>query len=144
MIQGFGSDMPQENPKWSPRGSPTEARRVQNGVPEGRRRSPMAQDQGQQRAKCHPKGFRESLLPLGARQVDARGVQGTQGRLVHGFASDFGPQKLPQGVPNGSKKRSNSVSKNIVVSDCVLGSNLTDLGAQKASLSGSGKGSKCV
>ena len=34
--------------------------------------SPMAQDGGQQGAKCHPKGLREALVPLGACQVDAR------------------------------------------------------------------------
>ena len=42
-----------------------EAWRVQNG-------GPMAQDGGQEGAKCDPKGLTEALAPLGARQVDAK------------------------------------------------------------------------
>ena len=65
--------MAQEYQKWSARGSQTEPRRVQNGVPEGPERHPMAQDVGQRGAQCHPKGLREFLVPLGARQVDIFG-----------------------------------------------------------------------
>ena len=61
----------QENRKCSPRGSTTEPRRVQNGVPEGPKWSPegpkwspMGQDGGQQGAQCHPKGLREAQVPL--------------------------------------------------------------------------------
>ena len=66
-----------------------------------------------------------------SRRQDAS--QGARGRLVHGFASHFGPQKAPKGVQNGGKKRTKSVSKNNFVSDHVLETNFIDLGVRKAS-----------
>ena len=133
--------MTQEYPKWSPRGSPNELRRVQNGVPEGPKWIPegpkwrsMAQDGG-------PKDLRERW-ELARSPQDA--AQGAQGRLVHGFATDFKPQMTPQGVPNRSKKSTKSVSKNIFVSDRVLDSNLIDLGVQKTTFLEPENRSKCI
>ena len=75
-----------------------------------------------------------------SRHQDA--VQGAQGRLVRGFASDFGPQKVPQGVQNRSKKRTKSVSTNIFVSDRVLEPNFIDFAVRKTSFLGPENGPK--
>ena len=122
-------DVAQEYPKWSAGGSQTEPWRVQNGAqwPERGPMPPQVSQRGSSAAWSSP-----------SRRQDAS--QGAQGRLVHGFASDLGPQNAPQGVPNRSKKRTKSVSKNIFVSDRVLETNFIDLGVRKASFLGRGNG----
>ena len=151
--------MPQEYPKWSPRGSPTEPRRVQNGVPEGPKWSPGGPKVEPGGSKMEANGPRwgpargsmppqvpqrgsSAALSSPSRRQDAS--QGAQGRLVHSFASDFGPQKAPLGVPNGSKKWTKSVSKNVFISDRVLESNFLDFGVPKTSFLGHEHGSKCI
>ena len=69
-----------------------------------------------------------------SRRQDAS--QSAQGRLVHGFASDFRTQRAPKGVPNRTKKRTKSETENAFVSDHVSGPIFIDLGVQKASLLG--------
>ena len=126
-----------EGPKWSPGGSKMEpggSKMEPNGPRWGPGRGPMP-PQGPQRGSS-------AALSSPSRHQDAS--QGAQGWLVHGFASDFGPQKAPPGVQNRSKKRTKSVSTNIFVSDRVLDANFIDLGVRKTSFLGSENGSKCI
>ena len=97
----------QENPKRTPRGSPTEPWRVQNGVPEGPKWSqegpkwsPMGQDGGQEGAQCHPQGFREAQVPLSARQSDTK-MRPREPRA--GSCTVLRPILGPRGRPKGSK-----------------------------------------
>ena len=119
-----------QGPKWSPGGP---------------KWSPMAQDGGQQGAKCHPKGLREILVSLGARQLSPK-MRPREARAGAWsiLASAFGAQGAPQGGRNLAKERTKSDSKNIFVSDRVLGSIFIDLGVRKTSLLGFEKGSKCM
>ena len=85
-----------EGPKWSPGGSKMEpggSKMEPNGPRWGPGRGPIP-PQGPQRGSS-------AALSSPSRHQDA--VQGAQGRLVHGFASDFGPQKAPQGSQIGAK-----------------------------------------
>ena len=113
-----------------PGGSKMEA----NGPRWGPARHPMP-PQGPQRGSS-------AAWSSPSRRQDAS--QGAQGRLVHGFAPDFGAQRAPKGVPNRTKKRTQSVSKNIFVSDCVLESNFIDLGVRRASFLGPEDGTQCL
>ena len=89
-----------------------------------------------------PQRGSSAALSSPSRRQDAS--QGAQGRLVHGFASDFGPQKAPQGVQNRNKKRTQSVSTNIFVSDRVLEPNFIDVGVRKTSFLGPENATKCT
>ena len=126
-----------EGPKWSPGGSKMErggSKMEPNGPRWGPGRGPIP-PQGLQRGSS-------AALSSPSRHQDA--AQGAQGRLVHSFASDFGPQKAPLGVPNRSKKWTKSVSKNVFISDRVLESNFLDFGVPKTSFLGHENGSKCI
>ena len=89
----------------------------------------------QEPLRCHSAAWSSP-----SRRQDAS--QGAKGRLVHVFASHFGTQTSPQGVPNRTKKRSKSETKNMFVLDHVSGLIFIDLGVQKTSLFGPEKGSK--
>ena len=126
-----------EGPKWSPGGSKIE--------PEGSKMEPNGPRWGPGRGPMPPQGPQRgssAALSSPSRHQDAS--QGAQGRLVHGFACDFGPQKAPQGVQNRSKKRTKSVSTNIFVSDRVLEPNFIDFGVRKTSFLGPENGTKCT
>ena len=137
-------DMPQEYPKWSlegPKWSPGGSKMEPGGSkmePKGPRWGPA---RGPMPPQVPQRGSSAALSSPSRRQ-DAS--QGAQGRLVHGFASHFGPQKAPQGVPKWSKKRTKSVSKNIFVSDRILESHFIDLGIRKVTFWGPENGSKCI
>ena len=130
-----------QGPKWSPGGSKMESWRIQNEA----RRVPHGPSRGPARGPMPPQGPQRgssAALSSPSRHQDAS--QGAQGRLVRGFASDFGPQKAPLGVPNRSKKWTKSVSKNVFISDRVLESNFLDFGVPKTSFLGHENGSKCI
>ena len=129
-------------PRRGPGRSKMEPRRVQNGTA-GPKWSPMAQDGGQQGAKCHPKGLRESLVSLGARQLSPK-MRPREARAGAWsiLASAFGAQGAPQGGRNWAKERTKSGTENTLVSDHVLGPIFLNLGVRKASLLGPQKGPK--
>ena len=131
MDENGGSDGPSgapEGPKWSPGGP---------------KWSPMAQDGGQQGAKCHPKGLRETLGSHVARQLSPkmRPREPRAGSCAV-LASAFGAQGAPQGGRNWAKERTKSGTENTLVSDHVLGPIFLNLGVRKASLLGAQKGPK--
>ena len=110
----------------------------------GPKRRPRAQDGIQEGTQGHPKSLRDAIVPLGARQVDARMRPREPKAARARFCIPFwDPDGAPR-VPNETKKRTKSDWKNIFVSVCILGSTLTDLEVQKASLLGPEKGSKCM
>ena len=117
-----------EGPKWSPGGP---------------KWSPMAQDGGQQGAKCYPKGLRESLVSLGARQLSPK-MRPREPRAGAWsiLASAFGAQGAPQGGRNWAKEGTKSGTENTLVSDHVLGPIFFNLGGRKASLLGIQNGAK--
>ena len=86
-----------ERPKWSPGGP---------------KWSPMAQDGGQQGAKCHPKGLRESLESLGARQLSPKMRPRSPGLARAQFRRPLlGPKGRPKGVEIGPKSGPKVVQK---------------------------------
>ena len=131
MDENGGSDGPSgapEGPKWSPGGP---------------KWSPMAQDGGQEGAKCDPKGLRESLVSLGARQLSPK-MRPREARAGAWsiLAPAFGAQGAPQGGRNWAKERTKSGTENTLVSDHVLGPIFLNLGVRKTSLLGPQKGPK--
>ena len=78
--------------------------RVQEGATEDPKWSQMAQDGGQAGAKCQPKGLREELVPVGARQADAKRrprVLGTGPCTV--LRAILGSKRCPKGAKIGPK-----------------------------------------
>ena len=72
----------------------------------------MAQDGGQEGAKCHHEGLREALAPLGARQVDAkrRPREPRTGSCTF-LRAILGPQRRRKGAEIAPKSEQKAIPK---------------------------------
>ena len=143
--------MPQEYPKWSPRGSPT--------APEGPKWSPGVSKMEPGRSKMEANGprwgpARGPMTPQGpqrgssaawsspSRRQDAS--QGAQGRLVHGFASNL---RAPKGAPRGpksEKKADQNCFQKLLHCRSHFGDKFYQFGVRKTQFFGFENGSKCI
>ena len=118
--------------------------RVQNRAPEGPKRRPRAQDGSQEATQSHPKSVRDAIVPLGARQVDARmrlrEPKAARARFCVPFLDPDGAPRSPKWVQKANQKW---FEKHLGFRSR-FGIDLNRFGSPKGIILGAEKGSKCM